>query len=354
MPRRLEGRHQVAVRAGDVQFDGAALVVGSPLLRERLAVPRDVWAGETLDGKPAIHWCVPPDADKHGVTQDWARGGTGAQAFWRFLDLARDDANVPGAEFVAFAKRFGVLGLWDHRTPKGSKIFGIDYWPPSIAEGIYTPKVEWDHVVYYRLKAEGRHDEAERLTQTRYEPIAEWRRWAAWFNAALAITFDLRDGRSSRVQDWTALGWDIAVTVEDQRGGRRMVSVDLQRRELMRVIQGRFLKWSGLVPTIQWGDNGPGVSLALGGKDAIHMPRWSMQFDWPPNSLYPALVAQLIAVITAGPTAIATCDTCGRLHPRTRKVRADQPKYCDACKEDAIRETNARSAAKRRAEGRQT
>ncbi len=50
-----------------------------------------------------------------------------------------------------------------------------------------------------------------------------------------------------------------------------------------------------------------------------------------------------------GGGTFAPCTNCGSVHVRTRKVRPDQPAYCEDCRAEAIRATKAKSAAKRRA-----
>ncbi len=79
-----------------------------------------------------------------------------------------------------------------------------------------------------------------------------------------------------------------------------------QRSELVQIIQARFLKWVGLVPAVRWDEAGPAITLALGGRRAVLMPRSSMSLDWPENSLYPTFVAQLVAVLTVG-QPLAAC-----------------------------------------------
>jgi hypothetical protein len=102
------------------------------------------------------------------------------------------------------------------------------------------------------------------------------------------------------------------------------------------------------VPVFRWADAGPVVTLALGGQDAVYVPRHSMLNYWPENSLYPALVAQLLAVLLAG-DPLGACSRCGRLHEREKKARSDQPAYCDRCRASAERDRKARWAAKNRA-----
>ena len=76
------------------------------------------------------------------------------------------------------------------------------------------------------------------------------------------------------------------------------------------------------------------------------MRRASAQQDWPENSLYPALVAKLLAVVAAG-QPVAACAICGRIHPRRRQPRADRPAYCDGCQKEARRAAVRRCRARK-------
>ncbi len=342
MPGPLIARRRIEVQAGDVDLDVTGLAVAGPLLTRPLAVPRDVRSGDTPEGEPAILWAVPPPADRLGITQQWAAGGTGRQAFWRFLDLA--DEHDPD-RFVAFVRQFGVLGLWPYELPTRHKVFGLDHWVPSVTEGIWTPHryTSLHGNEYWELEEAG-------LLGMLYEPVSEWRWWARWFRAAVTITFELRAGRLAPRQAWTELNLGILFDPKwNPRGAQRLATDVVAQRELFRgTIQKRFLKWSGLVPTFRWDEAGPRVTLALGGRSAIHMPRASMQHDWPENSLYPALVAQLLAVMVAG-QPMAGCSLCGRIHPRRRQPRNDQPTYCDACRPKARRAAVQKCRARKKA-----
>ncbi len=342
MPGPLIARRRIEVQAGDVDLDVTGLAVAGPLLTRPLAVPRDVRSGDTPEGEPAILWAVPPPADRLGITQQWAAGGTGRQAFWRFLDLA--DEHDPD-RFVAFVRQFGVLGLWPYELPTRHKVFGLDHWVPSVTEGIWTPHryTSLHGNEYWELEEAG-------LLGMLYEPVSEWRWWARWFRAAVTITFELRAGRLAPRQAWTELNLGILFDPKwNPRGAQRLATDVVAQRELFRGdVQTRFLKWSGLVPTFHWDEAGPRVTLALGGRSAIHMPRASMQHDWPENSLYPALVAQLLAVMAAG-QPMAACSLCGRIHPRRRQPRHDQPTYCDPCLPKAGRARVQKCRARKKA-----
>ncbi len=330
MPGPLIARRRIEAQAGDVDLDATGIAVAGPLLTRPLAVPRDIRLGDTPEGEPAIFWSVPPAADRLGITQLWAAGGTGRQAFWRFLDLA--DEQHPD-RFVAFVRQFGVLGLWPYTLPTGHKVGGLHYWVPSVTEGIWTPRryTTFYGDEYAELEEAG-------LLDMLYEPVSEWRRWARWFRVAVDIALALRVGRLAPRQAWTELGWGSWFDPKRNRRGAHHLATDVAaQRDLFRGdIQNRFLKWSGLVPAFRWDEAGPRLTLALGGRSAIHMPRASMQLDWPENSLYPALVAQLLAIMTTG-QPIAGCSLCGRIHPRRRRPRNDQPTYCDPCRSKARR-----------------
>jgi hypothetical protein len=329
--RKTRAALVVAADQLDVDIDHPPLVVANPLQGQHLAVPSDVRLGDTPDGEPAIHWQLPPAVDKYETRFDWARGGTADQAFWAFVDLAAAD---DPSRFVSFAQRFGVLGLWPYKTPKGHPVLGISYWPPSILEGIQTPyrySQPVDRAEYLRIIHDG-------VRCMRYEPVSEWRCWAGWFRTTIEIAFALREGRLGTKKQWEALDVDFPFSTDPA----------WQKTLLARYVQERIVHWSGLAPVLQWGDRGPSLALTLGGEDAIYMWRSSFQVNWPPNSLYPALVAHLLALLAAG-TPMAACSNCAKLHARSRRARSDQPSYCsDACRQEAIKATKRASAARTR------
>jgi hypothetical protein len=343
MSTRQTVRAATTLRADElrVELGGVGLAVANPLRGQPLIVPRDVRLGDTPEGDPALLWRVPPPTDDYGLRHDWALGGTPEQALWAFVELADEDRPD---RFLAFARRFGVLGLWPYRTPAGHKVMGIDHWVPSVPEGILTP-------IRYTVFHTG--DERHAVTAAgllgmMYEPVAEWRRWARWLRAAIAIAFELRCGRVGRRRDWDALDWGFLFDPTWHRDAARYArDPAAQRRELANVVQARFLKWSGLAPVFRWVDR-PALSLSLGGREAILMRRYSMQQDWPENCLYPALVAQLLAFILVGEGA--SCTRCGRIHQRRRRPPIDGPAYCPACRRQMILATKRES--KRRATAR--
>jgi hypothetical protein len=315
------------------EIEQPALIVANPLVGQSLALPSDVQLGDTPDGAPAILWRIPPKLDRHGIQLDWGSGGRADQALWAFVDLAEMDDPT---RFLAFAQRYGVLGLWPYVMPMGTKEFGIDYWVPSIVDGIRTPK---------RFPGPMLPDEARRIRHAglelmRYEPIAEWRRWAAWLRATVDIAYQLRLGNLGTRDQWRVL--DLASWYATDRSR--------QQANLAVFIQQRLLRWSGLTPIFQWTAETPSVALTLGGEEAVQKQRFSFQIDWPPNSLYSALIAQLLAVTVAG-THIAMCSRpgCGKRHSRPRKPRDDQPVYCsDECRKEARKATKRNSARKAR------
>ncbi len=346
MPTRRLTRAMVESRAQGAHLDRIGVAVTSPLITMPLPVPLDIRLGDTPEGLPAILWRWPPPTDEYGLRHAWNYGGTSAQAFWSFLDLADEPR---ASAFLAFAKRYGVLGLWPYETVDGHRIFGLNHWVPSVTEGVMTPDR------YVILRSDERYEiERQGLLGMMYEPIAEWKQWATWFRAVVLIAFELRNDRIGTRSNWAALGWDFAFDPARYKDSSRFISdVAMQRDTLVHHIQDRFLKWSGLVPVVQWSGKSIALTISLGGNDAVQVPQRGMRHDWPENCLFPALVVQLLATLTAG-VHIAACSFpgCGRLHQRTRKPRPDQPASCDECRPIAERERKrawayrARSAVK--------
>lgn len=349
MPAKLTARHSIIVEADQAGADigRAALVVSSPLPLQGLMVPPEIWLGDTPDGEPALHWNIPPVIDRNqpGGARAWRTGGTPEQAFWAFVELA---GTTEPAAYLAFAQRFGTLGLWPYERPDGKKEFGLDYWVPSASEGIWTPRrytvITADFFdAFNRLKAAGRH-------AALYEPIAEWHRWACWTRTIVELAMVLRRGQFGKRGQWEALGCGHYFDPDMWRIGLRGFPTDIewQRALFGGLIKSRYLRWSGLEPAIHWDGDRPAVSLTAGERLPLWKRRASMQFDWPAHTLFPALVAQLLAVVTSG-SPVAACSLCGRIHRRSRVARHDRAVYCDACRPEAARKASRESNARRRA-----
>jgi hypothetical protein len=357
MSKRQTIGMRVDLFGGDVERP--TLVISNPFRGQRLAVPRDVRLGDTPAGEPAILWKVPSRKSRDIQSPDyarvnWAAGASTDLAVWAFLELATESDSE---RFVDFARRFGPLGLWPYRTgqvnEKGQEIQifeltdgqGRDIWVPSIADGIQTP-FRYEGPIngsdYRYLNENGLHSML-------YEPISEWRRWAGWLGAVLDISQALRLEDVGTQEQWAVIGIgpDLYAKFKYARDPKR------QRRELASFIQFWFLKWSGLTPVLRWTGEHPSFELAFGGDHAVKIRRASMQHDWPENSLFPALVGSLLAIVLAG-RPVASCAKCGKIHPRMRKPRSDQPAYCPFCQPEAIRENKRRSAARTRAKKRES
>lgn len=347
MGQRNEARHTIGIHVDQLggNIEKPALVIANPFQRQRLAVPRDVQLGDTPEGDPAILWNVPGWVSRDRQSPDyarvdWATGAQAEQAIWAFLELASESEPE---RFVAFTRRFGPLGLWPYRTEHNKKIFELgDHWVPSIPDGIQTPyryggPIPGDE--YQSLIASG-------LSSMLYEPVSEWRRWAVWFRAVLGIALALRSGSVGSREQWAVFG------IDGDSYTRYVSDTKRQQRHLAAIMQFWFLKWSGLTPVIRWAGEHPLLELAFGGDAAVTIRRASMQHDWPENSLFPALVGSLLAIVTAN-TPVAACAMCGRTLPRERQPRGDQPTYCDRCRPEAIKANKRRSAARARAKRRE-
>lgn len=113
-----------------------------------------------------------------------------------------------------------------------------------------------------------------------YEPLSEWRRWASWLRAVVGIVYALRLGELGARRDWNAL--DLVHLFDPQTLGGSFerdfaTNRECQRYYLTIALQRQFLKWSGLVSVIRWEGDQLSLSLALGGREAVHMHRASMQ-----------------------------------------------------------------------------
>lgn len=344
MPQRQEMKRWFESKSDGSGIDRLNLAFGVRGLDVRLGVPDWIEPGDTPSGEPAIWWKKGPTKGGRAI---WKDGGTASQAFWAFLELSTESRVE---RFVEFARRFGPLGLWEFRTPDGHAVFEhSDGWVPCAPEGIWSPdrfSGELSGELWKMIKANN-------WWGAMYEPVSEWRRWASWFTSALRIGTRLRRSQLGERKDWETLGYSWVFEVDAHSKAYRDFSVNIesQRTFLSFCLERRFLQWAGLIPIILWTEPVPKFTLAYRGENQYAINLRGMRSLWPINSLYPSLVLQLLALISNG--NVATCESCGAPHGRTRNPRSDQPVHCLSCRRIARNESNARSARKRRSVSRE-
>jgi hypothetical protein len=201
---------------------------------------------------------------------------------------------------------------------------------------------------YARIKSQG-------LQGVLYEPVSEWLRWARWFGAAVQIAIALASGRPASFAQWKVLGYGevIGNSKDDPWWSDFQRNTTKQRDRITGFVQSRFLQWSGVIPVVGWSGEQVRYTLGYQGEDLYSINQRGARLIWPQNSLYPALVAHLLAVISSGHRVFA-CEDCGRLHERQRRPQIGAKVRCSLCGSAARREGKNESARRRRREGRQT
>lgn len=323
------------------RYRSLGLVVPNPLRNQALAVTHDVRLGDTPENDPAIWWTIPPFNEGHVTRHDWKDGGSVSAAFRAFRKL--EDAQRH-ADFVRFVQRFGPLGLAPYRTADGSTAAGLDYWVPTMVNTIMTPR----RFTEIRTGAEYEYILEHKLLGILYEPISEYRRWSKWLNGVIAVADKLKNGGVASRSHWANLDldWLFDHTVNGWEP-QFPQNATVQRIWLGRVVQERFVRWSGIAPVFHWMGDKPEVALTLAGPDAVTIPPHSMSLDWPENMVFPAITATLMALL-AGHWNRAVCSLCGKDFETERKPRDDQPHYCDDCKVLNRKEIQKKSSQKRR------
>ncbi len=324
----------------DPRFGVSAI---GPLLTQSLAVPPWIDIGDTPEGEPALWWRPGPTKTRY---PEWKLGGSSSAAFWRLLDLA--DQN-DSANFLVYARTFGPLGLWPLRTSDGHPVSGFEeHWVPSAPEGIRTPlrfEAERD-LIRLRSAIDSGH------LDVMYEPLSEWRHWASCLRATARLFVDLVRDKVGRRRDWAMIGFEFGY-----QGLRWMEYYDdfarnitKQRAELARYVDSKFLRWSGLTPRMEWVSARPQYLLDYHGEDSRAFNAKGMRARWPPNSLFPALVAQLLSLTSVG-SKLYVCEEpdCGQLYERVIAPRPGAPVRCRKCAATAHRADKAKWARNHRA-----
>lgn len=300
------------------------------LARSRMAVPAEVRLGpDRLEWK--LDW-------KAGAV--WAEGEPASGALWAFIDLATE---TDGERFVDVARRYGVLSLIPSGVPSVGRAKTSQDLPDRLEDGGF------------------------------WEPIAAWRTYAANAKAVMHLAVALRGGgriNAKRVLGEAALEADPWAGVrdippptwgDDQTKTRYNMALasrlpatlaqNLDELERDHASQRQWLAWyvthywlaaSALVPVLDWTDDRPRLALPIGASPDGVQDRF-----WPPNMLFNILAAHLAAFICSG-NPVGVCGICGKLHPRERQPRTDQPSYCDDCQPRAKSERQKRWRANQR------
>lgn len=283
-----------------------------------------------------------------GSARGWREGQPAEGALRAFLGLS--GGAVADGAFVAFARRYGVLGLTVDGLPGVAATDPGASFPPRAGEGA---------AAWFR------------------EPIAGWRGYADHAKAVLLLAAALRTGR--RLDAYATLlqaGFDRAdllvrvgpdhpprpygrfgtfglvplVHNVDRVGSEHWTTAGYpdrepaarQRRWLGHHVAATWLAHGALAPDLTW-DGGP-ARMTLARSNPWLAPNRSV---WPDDSLFAVLAVHIAESLTAGD--LSACEDCGALFAKARAPRPDQPLRCPACAAAAHRRQKADAARRRRA-----
>lgn len=339
--------------------------LGGKLESLKVATPGDVRISEDR-----LEWIPGRTVDEE--SEWWPDGGYAAETMGAFFNLA--DETRP-ERIQDFARRYGVLGLSLDGLPScgaSHRLVG----PPQLQEGWQGWAVSWEPLMAYPYYAAGakamlilgaalKHAHPEQPVDpwrifadaglvvresTSLEPwertraICEvWQRmlgmtWEKWWKKHQNAHINLHSIDPAQVAHNFTLNRDLY--------DRHISDVEwahAQRAKYARWLTDYWLGRAGLVPTVVWNDPTPRLGISIGqGSDA-----WDeLQ---PPNSLFRLVATHLVAVACGSPNT-AQCSNCGQLYSSARKVRDDQPHYCEICRATAPSRRTQRSRVRKREE----
>lgn len=303
------------------------------LASSRMAVPVHVRLGPDC-----VEWR--PGNGLSSAERWWPDGKPASGALWAFIRLATEP---DGEQFVAFSRRYGVLGLSPGGRPAVSlKVPGMmpgrhddgSFWEPLAAWRVYAANAK--AIVHLAAALRG----GERVNAKRIvaEAGLEDDRWA-WRQHIPMPTW----GDDQTKHDYTitiAARWPATVAWELDLPEHDVAS---QRQWLAWYVTQHWLAESALVPILDWTDDRPRLALPIGRTESDVQNRF-----WPPNMLFNILAAHLVSFMCSE-EPVARCSRCGGLHPRKRVARDDQPSYCDDCRPEAERQRKREYASRKRA-----
>ncbi len=242
-------------------------------------------------------------------------------------------------EFVAFAERFGVLGL--HHLTSAETIHGGYQWDNDVwVPGLVSPLVDvdaraheqwyWGPLAVWRAYAR----EAQMIQQAAFnlkrEKLVDNRTWRKWHDLPGLAELNLAQ-YDSDAPHWVPSKEDreraraAGKTPSSFFGGPSMWpltnadKVNEQRGALALVVTRRWLNFASLRPALRWYVNDdPRISLVP-----------TVQRT---DALFSTLAFLLAMTICAGDRLIV-CARCGNpyLYEGKTKPRENQPHYCPAC-----------------------
>jgi hypothetical protein len=282
---------------------------------------------------PIGSWTVPTDVELDAA---------GEHLVWRSLP-SRSVAPAPGVmhEFVllagasaeailAFARRWGVLGICEHGLPARHNA------PMWMAGQTYEHGCK--PVAVGEVNPIGREG-------TFVEPIDAWRRLAHRVRAVVTLATRLHDGEPGSAEDWSA-----ALAMDDSHfkvtllprpdGGPENVLINPPSPWTLIMAAQEIINLGGVRPQLRWaGDAGYTITIGAGDSEG-NQP-----------ALFAAVAAQL-AFALARSDDLAICSGCGEPYSLDAdgRPRRGLRRFCRRCREagvpDRLKQRDARARRK--------
>ncbi len=323
------------------EIQPTALTVGNPLGFGRIPVPEAVWYEQGPPGPPRIGWRV--------------GGQRYSPPIVRCLRDFTRLADAPDAKIVAFAERWGYLGICEHGCPWLHQDRDVDCapldqrhrtWedPPTQLAWLQRHSADLDHPYLYR--------------SAHWEPIVAWRLYARAMGVILSLAAAIQRGAPTRSQDWRdaytgrdiptwealadEASWDVPGSWPDLSWSGFNPQGSERREKLSFVVNG-LLRVGNVLPFLAFGSTEPRVTLG-----AVTSQRPAGAEPWDGPYLFGVLVCQLAAAITS-PTGVFNCSWCQRAYAPDRRPRSDRGHYCcDECRYEAAKASDLASWHRRK------
>jgi hypothetical protein len=236
------------------------------------------------------------------------------------------DADDFPAAVLAFAKKWGVLGVCEHGLPCSHN---QSFSGPPCLPMLVTPLPRGATHSFDTRTFTWRAIENSRMPEVRFcEPIGAWWAWSRKMKALLAIAAEVNQGKRARVEDWNTLK-DICPT-----GLEEPYVKDLQvaRRELAWELDG-WISIGQVRPRISWNRTPSGWRFNL---DAVSIG---------PN-LFGLLALYIASEVSGTGKGIVICSSCARSYRPERRLNPNHRNYCPDCRGDSGKQAARRDAAR--------
>jgi len=285
-----------------------------PMPSGLLFVPLDI----QLDGEFLTwSWVAPWAPSEDGPKVRYRHPKPGMLADFIRLEGARD------ADILAYARRWGVLGICDHGLPCSHNQYptGILADVPPCLPILATPRPPGESE--YRVR----------------EPLVIWRQWSRKAQALINISVQLNQDRFPRVEDWrvvkdlgdSGLGQterDLSdlglVEPPDRRSMKDSTKLDEAHRALAYELDG-WISMGQIRPRISW--------VRQRQPDRMSQANWGARFSLDAVSSGPNLFGLLALnlLLAIARTSLAVCSACANAYIPTRRPNPNRRNYCTRC-----------------------